>query len=140
LLRKMSLEQLPEWPAVLGLQFENLVLNNVSSLVRLLRLGGTPLLGAAPYLQRSTLRKQGCQVDLLMRTKHSLYVVEIKHRRSIDVSVIDEVREKVVRLNAGKGASVRTALVYEGQLDPKVEAEGYFDFVIPFARLLTDGP
>jgi uncharacterized protein len=131
---------LPEWPAVQGLQFENLVLNNIPSLVRMIRLGATPLLGAAPYLQRPTLRKQGCQIDLLMRTKHSLYVVEIKRRKTIEPSVVDEVREKVVRLNAGKGVSVRTVLIYEGQLDPKVEAEGYFDFVIPFARLLSEAP
>ena len=32
--------------------------------------------------------------------------------------------------------SVRTALVYEGTLDPRVETEGYFDFIIPFARFL----
>jgi len=140
LLRKMSLDQLPEWPAVKGLQFENLVLNNVPSLARFLRLGATPLLGAAPYVQRPTLRKQGCQIDLLMRTKHALYVVEIKHRAAIDPSVIAEVRKKVLRLNAGIGVSIRTALVYEGQIDPKVEAEGYFDFVIPFARLLTEAP
>jgi hypothetical protein len=71
-------------------------------------------------------------VDLLLRTKHSLYIVEIKHRRRIDASVIDEVREKVVRLRPGSGISVRTVLVCEGELDPKLEAEGYFDFVIPF--------
>jgi uncharacterized protein len=140
LLRKMSLDQLPEWPAVLGLQFENLVLNNVPSLVRLLRLGGAPLLGAAPYVQRPTLRKPGCQVDLLLRTKHSLYVVEIKHRRSIEPSIIDEVREKVIRLRGPTGLSIRTVLVYQGQLDPKVEAESYFDFLVPFARLLTEAP
>jgi hypothetical protein len=75
-----------------------------------------------------------------LRTKHSLYVVEIKHRRSIDPSLIDEVREKVIRLRVPKGVSVRTAQVYEGQLDPKVEAEGTFDFLVPFARLLTETP
>ena len=32
--------------------------------------------------------------------------------------------------------SVRTAIVYEGNLAPIVEAEGYFDAVIPFRTLL----
>lgn len=137
LLRGVSLDQLPEWDTVLGLQFENLVLNNIQSLVRLLQLGRAPLLAAAPYAQRPTLRKKGCQVDLLIRTKHSVYVVEIKHRRTIDSSVIDEVREKVLRLPVDRGISIRTAVVYEGQLDTRVEEEGYFDFLIPFARLLT---
>lgn len=71
-----------------------------------------------------------------MRTRHSLYVVEIKRRRFIDLSVIDEVRDKVIRLPSDQRSSVRTALVYEGVLDPRVEAEGYFHFLIPFARFL----
>jgi hypothetical protein len=49
---------------------------------------------------------------------------------------VDEVREKVLRLPSDRSQSVRTALVYEGKLDPRVETEGYFDFLIPFARLL----
>ena len=136
LLRGLSLDQLPEWDTVLGLQFENLVLNNVPSLIRLLRLGRTPLLAAAPYSQQATARKKGCQIDLLMRTKHALYIVEIKHRKSLDLSVVDEVREKVLCLPFDRRLSIRTALVYEGTLDPRVEAEGYFDFLIPFAQLL----
>lgn len=136
LLRGVALDQLPEWDTVLGLQFENLVLNHVAPLARLLRLERTPLLAAGPHIQEPTVRKKGCQVDLLLRTKNSLYVVEIKRRKSIDASVVDEVREKVLRLPRDRRLSVRTALVYEGQLDPKVETEGYFDFLIPFARLL----
>ena len=136
LLRGLSLDQLPEWDTVLGLQFENLVLNNVPSLARHMGLGRTPLLAAAPYSQRPTARKKGCQIDLLMRTKHSLYVVEIKRRTSIDLSVVSDVREKVLRLPSNRRLSIRTALVYEGTLDPRVEAEGYFDFIIPFARFL----
>lgn len=36
----------------------------------------------------------------------------------------------------GVGVSVRTALVYDGNLAPSVEADGYFDAVVPFRRLL----
>ena len=32
--------------------------------------------------------------------------------------------------------SVRTALVYEGNLAPVVEADGYFDAIVPFRQLL----
>ena len=48
----------------------------------------------------------------------------------------DEVAEKVSRLPRRSGISVRTALVYEGQLAPIVEADGYFDAIVPFAKLL----
>ena len=37
---------------------------------------------------------------------------------------------------APKGMSVRTALVYDGELAASVEADGYFDAVIPVSRLL----
>ena len=44
--------------------------------------------------------------------------------------------EKVRLLPKRPGVSVRTALVYEGNLAPIVEADGYFDAIIPFRRLL----
>jgi len=138
LFRELSLDHLPEWESVLGLQFENLVLNNVPTLTRHLGLDRTPVLAAAPYSQRRTTRKKGCQIDLLIRTKHSLYVVEIKRRKAISLDVVDEVRKKVMCLVTDRNLSVRTALVYEGVLEPRVETEGYFDFIIPFARFLTD--
>ena len=34
------------------------------------------------------------------------------------------------------GASIRTALVYSGELAPSVEAAGYFDAIVSFRRLL----
>ena len=33
------------------------------------------------------------------------------------------------------GVSVRTALVYDGELSPSVEACGWFDHLVPAARL-----
>ncbi|MCX7049273.1 MAG: ATP-binding protein [Candidatus Sumerlaeota bacterium] len=140
LMRGLSLDQLPEWQTILGLQFENLILNNIQPLAQLMHLARTPLLAAAPYVQKKTARKKGCQIDLLIRTKHALYLVEVKRRKSIEASVIEEVKEKACNLRAGADLSVRTALVYEGRLDPRVEEEGYFDFLIPFSRLLTSRP
>lgn len=40
----------------------------------LLHVGRTLILDAAPYVQKATARKKGCQVDLLIATKHSLCV------------------------------------------------------------------
>jgi hypothetical protein len=136
----LSMDQLPEWNTILGLQFENLILNNIQPLAKQLQLARTPLIAAAPYFQKQTARRKGCQVDLLILTKHSLYVVEIKLRKSIEPQVIDEVKEKVRRLPADSERSIRTVLVYEGQLNKNVEDEGYFDFTIPFAQLLTSRP
>ncbi len=136
LLHGLSLDQLPEWNTVLGLQFESLVLNNVPSLTRFLGLDRTPIMAAAPYSQKATVRKKGCQIDLLMRTKHALYVVEIKRCKTVAFSVVDEVREKVLRLPPCRNLSVRTVLVYQGKLDSRLETEDYFDFIIPFERFM----
>ena len=120
----------------MGLQFENLVLNNIQPIAELIGPGRTSLLGAAPYFQRTTTQQKACQIDLLMQTKHSLYVAEVKNRRKIEYSVINEVREKIDRLSPARNQSVRTVLVYEGVLDAHIETEGFFDFIIPFAQLL----
>ncbi len=136
MLGDVALEQLSNWDTVGGLQFENLVLNNLPLLERILNLGRTRVIAAAPYFQKKTKRWRGCQVDLILMTKHSIYVVEIKKRRSIGAEVIDEVKEKLERLPIARGVSIRTALVYEGQLNRRVEEEGFFDFIIPFDRML----
>jgi len=136
LLLDVAMDQLPEWEAVMGLQFENLVLGNIRPIARIIGLGRTPLLAAGPYTQRAAARRKPCQIDLLMRSKHSLYVVEVKSRGKIGFSVIDEVREKIHRLPVAGRQSIRTVLVYEGALDARIEAEGFFDFLAPFSRLL----
>ena len=136
LLEDVALEQLSNWDTVSGLQFENLVLSNLPQLERYLHLGRSRVIAAAPYIQKRTKRLKGCQVDLMLMTKHSLYVVEMKRKRSIGREVIDEVREKLKRLPVRRGVSVRTTLLYKGQLSPHAEEEGFFDFIIPFERML----
>ena len=49
---------------------------------------------------------------------------------------MDEMAQKVARLKVAEGVSVRTALVYDGRLSPRIEAEHGFDIVIPASRLL----
>ena len=139
LFRFSSLEQLPGWPSILGLQFECLVLNNIAGLLRPLGLDRTVLSSAAPYRRAAHARGEGCQIDLLLQTRRTTWVVEIKRRREIGTEVIDEVAEKVKRLGIGRRTSVRTALVYSGRLSPAVEADGYFDAIVDAASLLSAG-
>lgn len=42
---------------------------------------------------------------------------------------------KVARLAHDKTLSIRTALVYDGLLSPGVEADRFFDFIIPAEKL-----
>ena len=134
----ISLDALPGWETSMGLAFENLVVNNFRSLAKFLHLGKAPILYAAPFRKRPSKGTggEGLQIDLLVRQKRTLWIVEIKRKRNIGHDVIDEVERKAKRLHVGKDVSLRRALVYDGELAPIVEAEGYFDALVRFSDLL----
>ena len=131
-----SLGQLKGWDVMLGLQFENLVLNHVEDLFPLLGLSRSLVLSAAPYMRPARKGVRGCQIDLLIQTERMALVVEIKRRKDSGHGIIDEVKAKVDALEVSKDRSIRTALVYDGNLSPSVEADRYFDFVVDAADLL----
>ena len=131
-----SLDALDGWESVMGYAFENLVVNNWPELVRPLHLGRALIESAAPWRRAKAKGRPGVQADLLIQTRRALCVVEVKRQREIGREVIDEVAEKVRRIPRREGTSVKTALVYEGHLAPIVEADGYFDAIVPFRQLL----
>lgn len=133
-----TLDQLDGWDAVKGLAFENLVVNNSAMLRPLLGIGKATITSVAPYRRAGSRdgTRGGLQVDLLLQTRRAVYLVEVKRKREIGREVIQEMEEKVALLPRRNGVSVRTALVYDGNLAPIVEADGYFDAIIPFRRLL----
>ena len=134
-----ALDALDGWESVMGLAFENLVVNNWPQLLRPLHLASAQVVSAAPWRRagsRKNGERQGVQVDLLLQTRRSVCVVEVKRQREIGRDIIDEIAEKVRRIPIRAGMSVRTALVYEGHLAPIVEADGWFDAIIPFESLL----
>lgn len=136
LYRRGPLESLVAWDSIFGLQLENLALQSFDALRPKLGLDRTLVLNAGPYVQRKSKRRAGCQIDLLVRTKRAVYVVEIKLRQRIERGVIEEVKAKVDRLEGARDLTVRTGLLYVGELDPRVEDEDYFDFLVPFGALL----
>jgi len=132
----VDLESLLEWEVIMGFQFENLVLNNIRSICELLSVNMSSVRSASPYFQKKTQRRKGCQIDLLIQTRYTLYVCEIKFRNEITRHVIPEVQEKAARLENPKNMTVRPVLIYEGNLDPGIEEEDFFDRCICFADLL----
>lgn len=133
--KSKSLEQLDQWDTIMGLQFENLVLENLDAILKSLQIPSQLVLSAGPYFQSKTQRQKGCQIDLLIQTKRSLYVCELKFRNNIEASVIDEVSEKIEALKLPKSMSVRTVLIYDGELAPSVAEEQAFDFLVPASEL-----
>ena len=136
LYEQLFLDDLPEWPTIMGLQFENLVLNNLSSIQHILQISSSSILSAAPYFQNETKRHKSCQIDLLIQCRYSIYVCEIKFRQKINTDVIEEVKEKITRLKTSKEISIRPVLIYEGELSPQIERAGFFTHLISFNQLL----
>ena len=131
-----SLSMLDGWDAVMGLAFENLVVNNYVQLLPLLHVGNALITSAAPYRKSAVSgRSKGCQVDLLIQAQGMIYIIEIK-RCDIDKSIIAEVDRKVAAISRPAGVSIRTALVFDGEIAPTVEANGYFDAIVRFGDLL----
>lgn len=126
----IALEHLPNWHAIMGLQFENLIVNNAMDVVPHLGLGAAIVESAAPF------RNKHCQIDLLVQTARSAYVVEVKRKQKIDSTVEEEVEHKVKALKTRRGVSVRTVLVYDGILEPRVEGAGFFDAIVRAGKLL----
>ena len=131
----VSVDGLPGWDSIIGLQFENMVVNNCAEIIARLHLGNTLVESAAPF-RRVGGSRGGVQIDMLIQTHHCNYVVEIKRQREIGREVAEEVAEKIRRLGTPRGKSVRPVLVYDGCIAPIVETEGFFDALIPFRSLL----
>ena len=132
----VPLERLPGWDTIMGLQFENLVLNNVSSLAPMIGLVGRNVESAAPYFRRGRKTGNGVQIDYLVQLPRCTYVVEIKRKRTLGRSIEDEVQQKIERLKLPRNRSVKTVLVYEGDLDPTVGEDGFFDYLVSADQLL----
>ena len=128
---------LPGWDAVMGLQFENLVLNNLKSVIRALGLNGRLVVSAAPYRCVRSARGGGVQVDLLVQTERSVHIVEIKRGVELGVEVAQELEQKVRRLPVREGMSVRTALIYEGHVTEGLRASDVLDRLVSAKDLLT---
>ena len=133
--RYSRLARFEEWNAVKGFAFENLIVNHYGELLPYLHLGESHVYSAAPYRKNGP-KGKGLQIDLLIQTRRSQCVVEIKRKNTIGRGIVDEVAEKIRRLKHAPDSSVRAALVYEGELAETVPADGYFDAIIPFRRLL----
>lgn len=130
---------MPAWESIISLQFENLVLNNDSCIIDLLGVPSEEIIFSNPYFQQKTKTHPGCQIDLLIQTKFNcLYVCEIKFSRTdVTTSVIDEVKQKISRLNMPKNFSYRPVLIHVNGVNSAVVEGGYFAKIIDFGQLLS---
>lgn len=136
LFKQTGIEKLHSFDVFVGLQFENIIINNLSEIYKKLELNIQSIQNVGGFFQNKTNRQEACQVDLLIQTRNTLYVAELKARRNIDVSVVKEVQEKIKKLKYPSNLSIRPILIYAGELCAEVEDAEYFDQIINFADLL----
>lgn len=135
-----SLGTLPGWETLMGLQFENLILNNRSLILQ--KLGITPdmIVNDGSFFQRKTTKTPGCQIDYLIQTKfNNLFLCEVKFsKNSIGPEIEKEMEAKMRSLITPKGFSKFPVLIHVGHLQGSVSDSGFFTSIIDFCEFLEE--
>ncbi len=135
--QESAITALPSWSAIMGLQVENLVLNNHKKIKALLNIPPESVEMDGPFFQRTTQRQAGCQIDYMIQTvDRTLYVCEIKFSRNIiGKQVIDEVKKKIARLKTPKQYFCRPVLIHVNGVSDELIDSNYFNQIIDMADL-----
>jgi hypothetical protein len=130
------------WLSIMGVQFENLVVNNGPLICQLLGVLPEDVVKASPYFQAAGARKRECQIDYLIQMRFcQLYACEVKFRQGVVGSeVIEEVKEKLHRLKLPRGFSCRPVLIHVNGVSEEVVDSGYFARIIDLSELLKEIP
>lgn len=126
------------WDSVMGLQFENLVLNNRNEIKRILHLAPDDIVMDNPYFQRASHSHAGCQIDYLIQTRYnSLHLCEIKFsKEKIGAEVMHQVKQKIECLAAQKQFSIWPVLIHVNGVSDSVLESGFFSRIVDFGALL----
>ena len=137
--RERSLSLLPGWESIMGLQFENLVLQNATLIQKALRIDPNEIVNDNPYFKRNTSTKAGCQIDYMIQTRfNNLYICEIKFsKKLVSLDVIDEVQNKISRLALPRNFSYRPVLIHVNGVEDEILSREFFADIIDFSSLLA---
>ena len=126
--------------SMLGLQFENLVLNNFGAICKNLNLPLSDIQMVGPYFQKPTARKKGCQIDILVQTYDQvLYLIEIKFsKKAIGEKVKQEVKEKISNLTIPRGFSIKPILIHVNGVSSNLYNDRFFSRILDFTDLITE--
>lgn len=137
LFEDQDLSLLPNYNTIMGLQFENLVLNNINNICDITNIKKENIRFAGRYFRHPTKKLKGLEIDLLIVTKDIVYIVEVKFRRkNIGKAIIEEVQNKAKELKIPKNISYRTILIHVNGVTEDLEDEKYFDFILDFSKIL----
>jgi len=134
----IELESLPGWLSTLGVQIENLLLDNRAQLLKSLDITNIDLVGDNPYIQKATARKKGCQIDYLVQTRQrNIFVCEFKFKRNeLSTEIIDEMKEKIAKIQVPRGFAIIPVLFHLGGVSESVEDKQYFYRMVDITHFL----
>lgn len=136
--RNTALSSLPGFEAHIGLQLEQLLLQNRHVLLESIGIHLTDVIASGPFRQAKSANKAGCQIDFLVQTTtQNLFVCEFKgKRRECGAEVISEVQDKVAALKVPRGFAVVPVLFHIGGLSSNVATSDYFYRLIDISDFL----
>jgi AAA+ ATPase superfamily predicted ATPase len=139
-MKNISLASLQGWYSIMGLQVENLILSNRHLVKDALKINPNDIVYDNPFFQRKTARQSGCQIDYLIQTKYNtLYICEIKFSNDkIGTQVIEEMKEKIERLNMPRHFSYRTVLIHVNGVTDALQDTQYFSHIIDLGTFLKE--
>jgi hypothetical protein len=122
----------------LGLQFEQLLLQNRALLLEAIGVQVGDLLFDGPYRQTKTSRVKGCQIDYLVQTKaRNLFLCEFKFKRhELGSEVIEEVRSRMDRFSLPRGYALVPVLFHVGGVSAAVLEQRFFYRIVDVSDFL----
>lgn len=121
--KKAASGKLPGWDSIMGFQLESLLLTNREFLLNALGVELSNVICDNPFVQASSKRNKGCQIDYLVQTKmNSLIICEFKFSRNeLGSSLLKELQEKVRAFSVPRGYGKALALFHIGGVSPSIE-------------------
>lgn len=134
-----QLSSISGWESIMGLQVENLILNNRHILWEHLNINPADIVFDNPYFQKKSTQHDGCQIDYLIQTRFNLiYICEVKFsRNSIGVNIISDMKDKIDRLKVPKGYAVTPVLIHVNGISDPVLDQNYFSHIIDMNDLMN---
>ncbi len=134
-----GLSKLPGFDAHMGLQLEQLLLQNRTLLLQAIGLSAHDIVADGPFRQSKTKAQHGCQIDYLVQTvTKNIFICEFKFkRRELGTEIIEQVKAQSQALKIPRGFATIPILFHIGGVTPSVATTEYFYRIIDITEFLN---
>lgn len=136
---KVAASNLPGLDGIVGLQVEQLLIQNRWLLVEMLQIDPAEVKYADPFRQLASSSKSGVQIDYLIHTiDKTVFVCEFKFsREKLGISIISEVQKKLDKIRAPVCGNLVPILFHASGVTDEVQKSGFFGKIIEVSELLN---